>query len=99
MPVMPGAAQVPRARGVRQLPPRAMGPQQVPAGGAPTQRMASLPQGQQTRVGPPVPLPQQARQTFKFAHGVRNQPTGHQASIPMQQPEQPISQAIHVEVS
>jgi len=97
MQVMPGAAQVPRARGVRQLPPRGMGSQQVPAGGAPTQRMAAIPQGQQTRVGPPVPMQQQARQTFKFAHGVRNQPTGHQAAMPMQQPEQPISQAIHVE--
>jgi len=97
MPVMPGAAQVPRARGVRQLAPRGMGPQQVPPGGAPAQRMATLPQGQQTRVGPPVPLQQQARPAFKFAHGVRNQPTAHQAAMPMQQPEQQVSQAIHVE--
>lgn len=97
MQVMPGAAQVPRARGVRQITPRGMGPQQVPGGAAPPQRMTALPQGQQARVGPPVQLQTQPRPAFKFAQGVRNQPAAHQAAMPMQQPEQTVAQqAIHI---
>ena len=100
MQVMPGAAQVPRARGVRQITPRGMGPQQVPAGAAPPQRMAALPQGQQARVGPPVQLQTQPRPAFKFAQGVRNQPAAHQPPMSMQQPEQPVAQqSIHIQVS
>jgi len=92
MQVMPGAAQVPRARGVRQITPRGVGPQQVPAGGAPPQRMAGLPQNQQGRVGPPVQLQNQTRPAFKFAQGVRNQPAAHQAAMPMLQPDQQVAQ-------
>merc|ERR1711988_1701215 len=92
MQVMPGAAQVPRARGVRQINPRGVGPQQVPAGGAPPQRMAGLSQSQQGRVGPPVQLQNQTRPAFKFAQGVRNQPAAHQAAMPMQQSEQQVPQ-------
>lgn len=92
MQVMPGAAQVPRARGVRQITPRGVGPQQIPAGGAPPQRMAGLSQSQQGRVGPPVQLQNQTRPAFKFAQGVRNQPAAHQDAVPMQQSEQQMTQ-------
>ena len=65
--------QVPRARSVRQVAPRGMGPQAgvpqgIQGGG---QRMPNVPMSQPLR----VPTgPGQVRPNYKFAQSVRNQP-------------------------
>ena len=47
---MPGAGPVPRARGIRQVPPKGIpGQQQQGGGGGPTQRVGSMGQPQQVR--------------------------------------------------
>jgi hypothetical protein len=71
---MPSAGQVPRARGVRQVAPRGVGPQSgvpqgIQGGG---QRMPNVPMSQQPLRMPSGPG--QVRPTYKFSQSVRNQP-------------------------
>ena len=96
---MPGAGQVPRARGIRQVPPRGVsGQQQQPgAGGGPGQRMGGMAQPQQVR-GPGAMQGQGQRPAYKFQQNVRNQPQAHPGAVSMQQQEQ-VPQAIHIPVS
>ena len=96
---MPGAGQVPRARGIRQVPPRGVpGQQQQPAGaGGPGQRVAGMAQPQQVR-GPGAMQGQGQRPAFKFQQNVRNQPQAHPGAVPMQ-PQEQVQQAIHIPVS
>lgn len=71
VPNVPGTGGVPRARGVRQVAPRGVGPQSgMPQGGG--QRM-NVPMNQPPRMpgGPQI-----RQQQFKFTQSTRNQPTG-----------------------
>ena len=96
---MLGAGQVPRARGIRQVPPRGVpGQQQQPAGaGGPGQCVAGMAQPQQVR-GPGAMQGQGQRPAFKFQQNVRNQPQAHPGAVPMQ-PQEQVQQAIHIPVS
>lgn len=75
VPNMPGAGQVPRARGVRQVAPRGVGPQagmpQGMQGGG--QRMPNVQMSQQPQRVPGAQS--QVRPTYKFSQSVRNQPS------------------------
>jgi len=96
VPNVPGGGGVPRARGVRQVAPRGVGPQSgmpqgVQGGG---QRMQNVPMNQPQR----MPAGPQIRQQFKFTQATRNQPTGpgpmpgdqvHNIQIPGQEPHLP----------
>ncbi|KAK3739741.1 hypothetical protein QZH41_003571 [Actinostola sp. cb2023] len=85
VPNMPNAGQVPRARGIRQVAPRGVGPQSgMPQGGG--QRMPNVPMNQQPR----MPGGPQIRQQYKFTQATRNQPTG-----PGQMPGEQV-QGIHM---
>ena len=95
---MPGAAQVPRARGMRQVPPRGVPAQQQPsAAGGPSQRVGGIPQGQPVR-GPGPVQTQGQRPAYKFAQGVRNQPQAHPGAMSMA-PQEQVPQTIHIPVS
>jgi polyadenylate-binding protein len=99
VPNVPGGG-VPRARGVRQVAPRGVGPQSgmpqgVQGGG---QRMQNVPMNQPQR----MPAGPQIRQQFKFTQATRNQPTGpgpmpgdqvHSIQIPGQEPLLPTALA------
>ncbi|KAJ7389282.1 Polyadenylate-binding protein 4 [Desmophyllum pertusum] len=90
---MPGAGQVPRARGIRQVPPRGVPGQQQPGGGGPTQRVGGMGQVQQVRGPGPM---QGQRPAYKFQQNVRNQPAqGHPGAVSMQ-PQEQVTQAIHI---
>ena len=93
---MPGAGQVPRARGIRQVPPRGVPGQQQPGGaGGPSQRVGGMGQAQ---VRGPM-QGQGQRPAYKFQQNVRNQPAqGHPGAVSMQ-PQEPVPQAIHIPVS
>lgn len=94
---MPGAGQVPRARGIRQVPPRGVPGQQQPGGGGPTQRVGGMGQVQQVRG--PGPMQGQRPPAYKFQQNVRNQPAqGHPGAVSMQ-PQEQVPQAIHIPVS
>ena len=75
---MPGAGQVPRASGFRQVPPRGVREQQPQPGGpgGPSQRLGGKGQPTQVRGGPGM---QGQRPAFKFGQNVRNPPQGQQA--------------------
>ncbi|XP_068705555.1 polyadenylate-binding protein 1A-like [Montipora capricornis] len=90
---MPGAG-VPRARGIRQVPPRGVpGQQPQPGGpGGPSQRLAGMGQPTQVRGGPGL---QGQRPAFKFGQNVRNPPQGHPGAVAMQ-PQEPVQQTIHI---
>ena len=94
---MPGAGQVPRARGIRQVPPRGVPGQQQPGGGGgPSQRVGGMGQAQ---VRGPGAMQQGQRPTFKFQQNVRNQPAqGHPGAVPMQ-PQEQVPQTIQIPVS
>lgn len=92
---MPGAGQVPRARGIRQVPPRGVpGQQQTAGAGGPNQRVGGG-MGQAQQVRGPGMQGQGQRPTYKFQQNVRNQPAqGHPAGVAMQphdQVQQPIA--------
>ena len=95
---MPGAGQVPRARGIRQVPPRGVpGQQPQPAGpGGPSQRLGGM--VQPTQVRGPGGIQSQRPPSFKFGQNVRNQPQGHPGAVTMQTQEA-VQQAIHIPVS
>ncbi|PFX16916.1 Polyadenylate-binding protein 4 [Stylophora pistillata] len=91
---MPGAGQVPRARGIRQVPPRGVpGQQQTAGAGGPNQRVGGG-MGQAQQVRGPGMQGQGQRPAYKFQQNVRNQPAqGHPAGMAMQphdQVQQPI---------
>ena len=94
---MPGAGQVPRARGIRQVPPRGVpGQQPQPGGpGGPSQRLGGMGQPTQVRGGPGM---QGQRPAFKFQQNVRNPPQGHPGAVTMQ-PQESVQQTIHIPVS
>ena len=98
---MPTAGQVPRARGIRQVPPRGVpGQQQQPGGaGGPGQRVGGMGQPQQVpqQVRGPGGM-QGQRPTYKFQQNVRNQPQAHPGAVSMQ-PQEQVQQAIHIPVS
>ena len=88
---MPGGGQVPRARGIRQVPPRGVpGQQQQPGAGDPGHRVGGMAQGQQVR-GLGAMQGQPPRPAYKFQQNVRNQPQTHPGAVPMQNQEQPIT--------
>lgn len=91
---MPGGGQVPRARGIRQVPPRGVpGQQQQPGAGGPGQRVGGMAQGQQVR-GLGAMQGQPPRPAYKFQQNVRNQPQAHPGAVPVQNQErvqQPIA--------
>ena len=93
---MPGG-QVPRARGIRQVPPRGVPGQQQPGGaGGPSQRVGGMGQAQ---VRGPGAMQQGPRPAFKFQQNVRNQPAqGHPGAVPMQ-PQEQVPQTIQIPVS
>lgn len=95
---MPGAGQVPRARGIRQVPPRGVPGQQQPGGaGGPSQRVGAM--GQAQVRGPGAMQGQGQRPTYKFQQNVRNQPAqGHPGAVPMQ-PQEQVPQTIQIPVS
>ena len=95
---MPGAAQVPRVRGIRQVPPRGVPGQQQPGGaGGPSQRVGGM--GQAQVRGPGAMQGQGQRPAYKFQQNVRNQPVeGRPRAIPMQPQEQAL-QSIQIPVS
>ena len=95
---MPGAGQVPRARGIRQVPPRGVPGQQQPGGaGGPSQRVGGM--GQAQVRGPGAMQGQGLRPAFKFQQNVRNQPAqGHPGAVPMQ-PQEQVPQTIQIPVS
>lgn len=96
---MPGAGQVPRARGIRQVPPRGVPAQQQPGGaGGPGQRVGGMGQAQQVR-GPGAMQGQGQRPTYKFQQNVRNQPAqGHPGAVSMP-PQEQVQQTINIPVS
>ncbi|XP_067047301.1 polyadenylate-binding protein 1A-like isoform X2 [Acropora muricata] len=80
---MQGGGQVPRARGMRQVPPRGVPgqqPQSTGPGGA-SQRL-SMGQPPQVRGGPGGMQAQ--RPSYKFSQNVRNQPQGSPGNVGMQ---------------
>ena len=87
---MPGAGQIPRARGIRQVPIRDVSGQQQPGGaGGPSQRVR----------GPRAMQGQGQRAAFKFQQNVRNQLTqGDPGAVPMQ-PQEQVLQTIQIPVS
>ena len=97
---MPGGGQVPRARGIRQVPPRGVpGQQQQPEGGGPGQRVGGMAQGQQVR-GLGAMQGQPPRPAYKFQQNVRNQPQAHPGAVPVQNQErvqQPIAIPVRTE--
>ena len=95
---MPGAGQVPRARGIRQVPPRGVPGQQQPGGaGGPSQRVGGM--GQAQVRGPGGMQGQGQRPSFKFRQNVRNQPAKrHPWAVPMQ-PQEQVPQTIQIPVS
>ena len=95
---MPGAGQVPHARGIRQVPPRGVPGQQQPGGaGGPSQRVGGM--GQAQVRGPGAMQGQGQRPAYKFQQNVRNQPAqGHPGAVPMQSQEQ-VPQSIQIPVS
>ena len=95
---IPGGGQVPRARGIRQVPTRGVaGQQPQPTGpGGANQRLGGMGQPTQVRGGPGGMQAQ--RQPFKFGQNVRNQPQGHPGTVPMQSQDQ-VQQSIHIPVS
>ena len=94
---MPGAGQVPRARGIRQVPPRGVSGQQQPRGaGGPSQRLGM---GQAKVRDPRAMQGQGQRPAYKFQQNVRKQPTqGDPGAVPMQSQEQ-VPQTIQIPVS
>lgn len=76
VPNMPTTGQVPRARGVRQVAPRGVGPQPgMPQGVQGSgQRMQNVPMNQQPQRMPGGP--QMRPPQYKFTQATRNQPTG-----------------------
>ena len=98
MQAMPGGGQVPRARGIRQVPPRGVPgqQQQQPGGAGPGQRVGGM--GQQQVRGPGAMQGQGQRPAYKFQQNVRNQPQAHPGAVSMQAQEQ-VTQAIHIPVS
>lgn len=92
---MPGAGQVPRARGIRQVPPRGVSGQQQPGGaGGPSQRVGGM--GQTQVRGPGAMQGQGQRPAYKFQQNVRNQPAqGHPGAVPMQSQDQ-VPQTIQI---
>ena len=96
---MPGAGQVPRARGIRQVPPRGVpGQQQTAGAGGPNQRVGGG-MGQAQQVRGPGMQGQGQRPTYKFQQNVRNQPAqGHPAGVAMQ-PHDQVQQPIAIPVS
>ena len=95
---MLGAGQVPRARGIRQVPPRGVSGQQQPGGaGGPSQRVGGM--GQTQVRGPGAMQGQGQRPAYKFQQNVRNQPTqGDPGAVPMQ-PQVKVPQTIEIPVS
>lgn len=95
MQAMPGGGQVPRARGIRQVPPRGVPgqQQQQPGGAGPGQRVGGM--GQQQVRGPGAMQGQGQRPAYKFQQNVRNQPQAHPGAVSMQAQEQ-VTQAIHI---
>ena len=96
---MPGAGQVPRARGIRQVPPRGVpGQQQTAGAGGPNQRVGGG-MGQAQQVRGPGMQGQGQRPAYKFQQNVRNQPAqGHPAGMAMQ-PHDQVQQPIPLPVS
>lgn len=92
---IPGAGQVPRARGIRQVPPRGVPGQQQPGGaGGPSQRVGGM--GQAQVRGPGAMQGQGQRPAYKFQQNVRNQPAqGHPGAVPMQ-PQEQVQQTIQI---
>lgn len=91
---IPGGGQVPRARGMRQVPPRGVPgqqPQSTGPGGA-SQRLG-MGQPPQVRGGPGGMQAQ--RPSYKFGQNVRNQPQGHPGTVGMQS-QDPVQQSIHI---
>ena len=95
---MPGARQVPHARGIRQAPPRGVPGQQQPGGaGGPSQRVGGMDQAQVR--GPGAMQGQGQRPAFKFQQNVLNQPAqGHPGAVSMQ-PQEQVPQTIQIPVS
>ena len=95
---IPGGGQVPRARGMRQAPPRGVHgqqPQSTGSGGA-SQRLG-MGQPPQVRGGPGGM--QAPRTSYKFGQNVRNQPPqGHPGTVAMQS-QDPVQPTIHIPVS
>ena len=95
---MPGAGQIPRARGIRQVPIRGVSGQQQPGGaGGPSQRVGGM--GQAQVRGPRAMQGQGQRAAFKFQQNVRSQLTqGDPGAVPMQ-PQEQVLQTIQIPVS
>ena len=94
---IPGGGQVPRARGMRQVPPRGVPGQQLQSTG-PGGASQRLGMGQQPQMrGGPGGM-QAQRPSYKFGQNVRNQPQGHPGTVGMQS-QDPVQQSIHIPVS
>ena len=94
---IPVGGQVPRARGMRQVPPRGVPgqpPQPIGQGGA--SQCLGMGQPPQVRGGPGGMQAQ--RPSYKFGQNVRNQPQGHPGTVGMQS-QDPVQQYIHIPVS
>ena len=95
---MPGAWQVPRAKGIRQVPPRgAPGQQQQSGAAGPSQRVGGMGSAWQVR-SPGAVQRQGQRTSFKFQRNVRNQPQAHPGAVSMP-PQELSSQTMHMSVS
>ncbi|XP_074606404.1 polyadenylate-binding protein 1-like [Acropora palmata] len=91
---IPVGGQVPRARGMRQVPPRGVPgqpPQPIGQGGA--SQCLGMGQPPQVRGGPGGMQAQ--RPSYKFGQNVRNQPQGHPGTVGMQS-QDPVQQYIHI---
>ena len=88
---------MPRARGIRQVPPRGVpGQQPQPTGRGGASQRLGMGQPPQVRGGPGGMKAQ--RQPLKFRQNVRNQPQGHPGTVEMQS-QDPVQLAIHIPVS
>ncbi|XP_067047284.1 polyadenylate-binding protein 1-like isoform X7 [Acropora muricata] len=91
---IPGGGQVPRARGMRQVPPRGVPgqpPQPIGQGGA--SQCLGMGQPPQVRGGPGGMQAQ--RPSYKFGQNVRNRPQGPPGNVGMQSQDS-VQQAIHI---
>ena len=94
---MQGGGQVPRARGMCQVPPRTVPGQQSQSTG-PGSSSQRLGMGQPPQVRRRSGGMQVQRHPFKFGQNVRNRPQGHPGTVGMQSKD-PIQQFIHIPVS
>ena len=96
---VPTAGQVPRARAIRQIPPRGVpGQQQQPGGaGGPGQHVRGMGKPQQVR-GTRGMQGQGQRPAYKLQQNICNQPQAHPGAVSMQ-PQEQVRKVIHIPVS